>query len=159
MSDDPRNIDAVIQAMYNQQVRTADKMNTDAAVDFWNGYNNSKTNWLQKGTKVSYASPRPLAKVLAKLEMPDPWVTISFGPELVIDPLPLDPWDVPTPQLPHGKEFIDIGADPDFYGAGVTDARQGDIKRHPENGLRYMFIQTGHPGTINYFLGWKLIGV
>ena len=145
--------------MYQEQIRTADKLNADAVVKFQNDYAQAKLNWEMKGMKFPYDPPRLSASVEAKLTLPDPSVTIRFGPDLVLDPVPPAPWDVPKPvdSAPSGTvEFIDIGAAPDLYAGGRTNVKVGTIVVHPETGLRYMFVQTGRPGTINNFRGWKL---
>lgn len=161
MSRDPHDIAGIIRDMYLAQIRTADKMNADAAANFWRDYNDAKLNWSEKGMKFPYAGPRLLAKVQAKLEMPDPSVTITLGPELCVDPVPQAPWDIPVPPpvepLPGALWFHDIGAGPDLYAGGGAGVLPGDIRVNPANGLRYVHVVTGFPGSINYFRGWRLV--
>lgn len=158
-NEDPLNIDAVLLSMYQQQIRTADKLNADAVVKFQNDYAQAKLNWTMKGMRFPYDPPRLAASVEAKLTMPDPSVTIKFGPDLVVDPVPPAPWDAPPDPLPPPGSvwFHDIGAGPDLYAGSGVGVKVGDVRVNPDNGIKYRQIQFGRPGTINYFLGWKAV--
>lgn len=164
LTDVPPSLGEVLQSMYAQQVNTAAKMNADGADAFWRGYDQSKLNWVERGTKIPYLPPGPLAKVESHLDSPPYSCSIVLGPELCVDPVPPAPWDVPVtppPQPPAGElVFYDIGDAPYQYGGYGTDVKPGDIRTkpsEPDKGHKYIHVQRGFPGSINYFRGWRLV--
>ena len=124
---------------------------------FWQGYNNSKRNWDQKGIRFPYNPP-------ARVQIVDAdWntlkVTLYPGDELVVDPVPPAPWEIegPVPPDPGTVIFGPPAGVKDCYLDGGSAVEKGHIATGPD-GKSYRFHIIGTPGHLNYLRIWVPVG-
>lgn len=120
---------------------------------FWQGYNNSKRNWLEKGVRVPYNPPARVQIVEADWDILK--VTLYPGVELVVVPIPVAPWDVPLPEAPPEGTVVfgPLAGVRGCYLDGGSNVGNG-YKAIGPDGREYRLHIISTPGHLNYLRIW-----
>lgn len=124
---------------------------------FWQGYNNAKLNWEARRIKVPYLPPRKRLYIPVDYEN-ETVGKAEYGPELVVAPVPVAPWDaLEPPSPPDGLVTFGppIGGGYQGYLDGGSTVEPGHETVGPD-GKRYVFHTSYNPMGVTMY--WLLKG-
>ena len=154
---DPHHPDAVFLLHVQATIQGADKYNADQSGHYFQWLANAKENWRSKAIKIPLPACYPALQRNVAVSWSERTITISYGPEKVVRPLPVMPWDeVPVEpaegEYSFGPPISDYGDFARGFWDGGSNVEPGFIALH--GGRQYRFHVIGQPGTLIYRRMW-----
>lgn len=121
---------------------------------FEQGYANAMLNWKARKIRIDYLPPREKMYIPINYEHGTVGAAV-YGPELVLDPVPPAPWDIPDPPPPPEGLVVfgpPIGGNYDGYLDGGSTVEKGHEAEGPDGRMYKFYIAYRPVGVTKYWL-------
>ncbi|MCP4899729.1 MAG: hypothetical protein GY906_22415 [bacterium] len=142
--------EAVFQLMLAKMEQDADRANDAAIVDFHHRFDNAEQNYRGGGRDTTNPPPDPVIRVVVEdgATVDQGKIQLTFGPDLVVDPIPKHSWEQPPPTGPvFGNPVNSRDPMSPLYVPHYVNFPHGHQEVH-ENGKTYELRVIPHPVSI-----------